>query len=132
MRRQKFVGTNEKQLGDVMTSILRVRAPGITVLVVNHDHPCHPDSHVKHQAIFSYKWITGEQKPESSLGGPFLEVYLSSQMGMHGDHKWLLWKAFSFLTPSHHTAVFIFPCNIRPVDQSQLIVVYMCVYVFIW
>lgn len=64
------MGTNEKQLGDVITSILRIRAPGITVLVVNHDHPCHPDSHEDHQAIFSHKGKTGEQKPESSLGGP--------------------------------------------------------------
>lgn len=64
------MGTNEKQL-DVITSILRVQAPGITVLVVNQDLSCHPASHVDHQAIFSYKEMTGEQKPESSLGDPF-------------------------------------------------------------
>lgn len=51
---------------------------------------------------------------------------------MPGDHKWLLWKAFSFFILSHHTAMLIFPCNIHPGDQSQLIVVYhVRVYVFI-
>lgn len=127
------MGTNEKQLGDVITSILRVRAPGITVLVVNQDHSCHPDSHVDHQAIFSYKGMTGEQKPESSLGGPFLEVYFSSQMGMRGGHKWLLWKASSFLTPSHHMAVLIFPCNIssRRPESAYDGISYVCICVYL-
>lgn len=77
----------------MITSIVRVHAPGIIVLVLSQVNACHPNSHVDYQAVFSYKGIIGEEKPESSSGGLptpskssdlFLEVYFSLWMEMPG------------------------------------------------
>lgn len=123
------MGTNEKQL-DVITSILRVQAPGITVLVVNQDLSCHPASHVDHQAIFSYKGMGGGGV---LIGRPLFWRSISPHgwgcvgaiNGYHGrPPPSSLHLTIRLCSYSHAT--------FHPVDQSQLTVVYhMCVYVFI-